>query len=63
MRRIATCFVSAVLAALVSTGCSLVVDFDRRLLVDGGTGSNDGAIADGADGGSDAGADAGVDDR
>jgi hypothetical protein len=51
------CCATTVLAVFLS-GCSLVVDFDRSLLVDA---SVDAGLDGGVDAGSDAGVDAGAD--
>jgi hypothetical protein len=60
MRSRLLCYVITTVVAVFSGGCSLVVDFDRALLVDAGT---DGGVDAGFDAGVDAGTDAAADAR
>lgn len=55
------CCATIILAVFIG-GCSLVVDFDPRLLVDAGVDASfDGGFGAGPDSGPDSGSDAGVD--
>lgn len=61
MKRIVAGLLLTVVSSFGATGCSLIVDFDRRLLVDAGVEGGDGAVDGDPDGGPDAGDDAGGD--